>query len=73
VIFLEVLQVSTGKTPKGKNAKKKSKPHRKAWKFFKKKIFYDEYYEKFEIFKEKSIDFFDNIKNYEEELSQKIQ
>jgi transposase len=38
------------------------------WKFFKKKVLYDEYYEKFETFKNKSIDFFDNIKIYEEEL-----
>jgi transposase len=38
------------------------------WKFFKKKILYDEYYEKFETFKEKSLGFFQNIDYYREDL-----
>ena len=38
------------------------------WKFFKKKITYNKYYEKFSVFKEKSMEFFQNIQNYESEL-----
>jgi len=38
------------------------------WKFFKKNITYNEYYEKFSIFKEKSMGFFQNIEKYKSEL-----
>ena len=38
------------------------------WKFFKKKITYNKYYEKFSVFKEKSMEFFQNIENYKSEL-----
>ena len=38
------------------------------WKFYKKKVLYDEYYEKFEVFKKNTMDFFENIKTHEEEL-----
>lgn len=38
------------------------------WKFFKKKILYDSYYEKFVDFKNKTISFFENISIYKEEL-----
>ncbi len=39
------------------------------WKFFKKKITYNKYYEKFSVFKEKCWEFFDNIEQYKTELS----
>jgi len=38
------------------------------WKFFKKNITYNEYYEKFSVFKEKSMGFFQNIEKYKPEL-----
>ncbi len=38
------------------------------WKFFKKKITYNEYYEKFFIFKKESVGFFQNIEKYKSEL-----
>ena len=38
------------------------------WKFFKKKTTYNKYYEKFSVFKEKCLNFFDNIDNYKIEL-----
>ncbi len=38
------------------------------WKFFKKNITYNEYYEKFAVFKEKCLNFFDNIEKYKSEL-----
>lgn len=38
------------------------------WKFFKKKTTYNEYYEKFAIFRKACLNFFDNIENYKDEL-----
>lgn len=38
------------------------------WKFFKKKITYCKYYEKFSVFRQKIWEFFENIKNYRGEL-----
>ena len=38
------------------------------WKLFKKKTTYNEYYEKFSVFKEKCMDFFENIDQYKNEL-----
>ncbi len=38
------------------------------WKFYKKKILYNKYYETFEEFKKQTEDFFDNIANYNIEL-----
>jgi transposase len=38
------------------------------WKFMKKKTTYDKYYEKFSVFRKKVLEFFENIKNYREEL-----
>jgi transposase len=38
------------------------------WKFFKKKTTYNKYYEKFAVFQEKCIDFFQNIEKYKNEL-----
>jgi transposase len=38
------------------------------WKFFKKKTTYNKYYEKFSVFKEKCMDFFENIEEYENDL-----
>lgn len=38
------------------------------WKFFKKKITYNTYYEKFAVFREECLDFFKNIHRYREEL-----
>jgi transposase len=38
------------------------------WKFFKKKTTYNKYYEKFAVFKEKCLSFFDNIDEYKMEL-----
>lgn len=38
------------------------------WKFFKKKTTYNEYYEKFSVFKEKCMAFFENIELYRNEL-----
>ncbi len=38
------------------------------WKFFKKKITYNEYYEKFSVFKKESMRFFQNIEKYKSEL-----
>ncbi len=38
------------------------------WKFFKKNITYNEYYEKFSVFKEKSMELFQNIEKYKPEL-----
>ncbi len=38
------------------------------WKFFKKKTTYNKYYEKFAIFKEKCLSFFENIDEYKKEL-----
>ncbi len=37
-------------------------------KFFKKKITYNEYYEKFSVFKKESIGFYQNIEKYKSEL-----
>jgi transposase len=39
------------------------------WRFYKKEILYDNYYETFEKFKQKTLLFFKNIKNYKNELS----
>jgi transposase len=38
------------------------------WRFFKKKTTYNKYYEKFAVFKEKCLDFFENINDYKSEL-----
>ena len=38
------------------------------WKFMKKKITYDQYYEKFSVFREEIMEFFENIKEYRLEL-----
>lgn len=38
------------------------------WKFFHKKVLYNEYYEKFPDFVETSLDFFNNLKSYKSEL-----
>ena len=38
------------------------------WRFFKKKTTYNKYYEKFTIFKENCLNFFENIKEYKSEL-----
>jgi transposase len=38
------------------------------WKFFKKKILYNKYYEKFGDFKEATLEFFENIEQYKGEL-----
>lgn len=38
------------------------------WRFFKKKTTYNKYYEKFAVFKEKCLNFFDNIDEYKIEL-----
>ena len=38
------------------------------WKFFKKKITYNKYYEKFAIFKDKCMNFFENLNQYDDEL-----
>ena len=38
------------------------------WKFFKKEITYNKYHEKFSVFKEKSMGFFQNIEKYKPEL-----
>ncbi|MDR2346956.1 MAG: transposase [Planctomycetaceae bacterium] len=38
------------------------------WKFFKKKILYNKYYEKFAQFSEACLGFFKNIKKYKNEL-----
>jgi len=38
------------------------------WRFFKKKTTYNKYYEKFAVFKEKCLNFFENIDNYKSEL-----
>lgn len=38
------------------------------WKFMKKKILYNKYYEKFETFKEATLGFFENIEQYKDEL-----
>jgi transposase len=38
------------------------------WKFFKKKITYNQYYEKFAVFRKECLDFFKNISIYREEL-----
>ncbi|MCP4162701.1 MAG: hypothetical protein GY760_21765 [Deltaproteobacteria bacterium] len=38
------------------------------WKFFKKNITYYVYYEKFSVFKEESMGFFQNIEKYKSEL-----
>ncbi len=38
------------------------------WKFFKKKTTYNKYYEKFAVFKEKCLSFFENIDDYKSEL-----
>ena len=42
------------------------------WKFFHKKICYNKYYEKFDDFKKTTLDFFDNIEKYRDELSKLI-
>lgn len=39
------------------------------WKFMKKKILYNKYYEKFSLFKEVTLGFFENIDEYKQELS----
>jgi len=38
------------------------------WRFFKKKTIYNKYYEKFAVFKEKCLNFFENIDDYKNEL-----
>lgn len=38
------------------------------WKFMKKKVLYNKYYEKFDIFKQTTLGFFDNIQLYKTEL-----
>lgn len=38
------------------------------WKFFKKKTTYNKYYEKFSVFREKCMGFFENIEEYENDL-----
>ena len=38
------------------------------WKFFKKKVLYNKYYEKFEDFKKATLGFFDNIEKFKSEL-----
>lgn len=38
------------------------------WKFYKEKVLYDQYYETFKEFKQKTKIFFENIKIYKEEL-----
>jgi transposase len=38
------------------------------WKFMKKKILYNKYYEKFDNFKEATLEFFENIEQYKDEL-----
>ena len=38
------------------------------WKFTKKVLVNNEFYESYDLFKEKVFDFFENIENYEEEL-----
>lgn len=38
------------------------------WKFYKEKILYDQYYEKFEVFKNKTLTFFETINIHKEEL-----
>jgi transposase len=43
-------------------------PIERLWLFFHKKILYDKYYETFKEFKTATLDFFQNIKKYDEEL-----
>ena len=38
------------------------------WKIFKKKTTYNKYYEKFSVFREKCMEFFQNIEQYKTEL-----
>lgn len=38
------------------------------WKFIKKKVTYNKYYEKFSVFREKIMEFLNNIQSYQEEL-----
>jgi transposase len=38
------------------------------WRFFKKKTTYNKYYEKFAVFKEICLNFFENISDYKSEL-----
>ncbi|MCP4162580.1 MAG: IS630 family transposase, partial [Deltaproteobacteria bacterium] len=38
------------------------------WKFFNKNLIYNVYYEKFSVFKEESMGFFQNIEKYKSEL-----
>lgn len=38
------------------------------WKFFKKKVTYNKYYEKYDVFRDKCTDFFENIGQYKSEL-----
>ena len=38
------------------------------WKFMKKKVLYNKYYEQFNIFKQTTLEFFDNIQRYKTEL-----
>jgi transposase len=38
------------------------------WKFMKKQVLYNKYYEKFDVFKQTTLDFFDNIQIYKTEL-----
>jgi hypothetical protein len=44
------------------------KPIERLWKFFKKKVLYNEYYEKFKYFKNASAIFFRGIRKYKAEL-----
>ena len=43
-------------------------PIERLWLFFHKKILYDKYYETFKEFKTATLDFFQNIKQYDKEL-----
>jgi transposase len=38
------------------------------WKFMKKQVLYNKYYEKFDVFKQTTLDFFENIQRYKTEL-----
>ena len=38
------------------------------WKFMKKQVLYNKYYEKFDVFKQTTLDFFENIQQYKTEL-----
>jgi len=38
------------------------------WKFMKKKVLYNKYYEKFDVFKKTTLEFFENIQQYKTEL-----